>query len=250
VIDVRTNHDLPSHGHITCRRCFPESFNVQTIGNWQIVNDPGAWGSAKPEILLLGFSKGFTQASAYVSARFEDVPFKGMRARLSDALRVIRILAPHEGIDEKFSASESRFAFGSLVRCSLSRRNDKTGRLECTGQVMAKAFREEVAQVIQRCAGAFTVHFPASLRLVLMLGTTDAYVSKCKALIRTLHGDDYSEVNEIGYRTRQVHWAHISHPSPLNGHHADWVEGDVSTKAGRKRLLAEDIVRLSGVTVA
>lgn len=28
------------------------------------MNDPGTWGSADPEVLVLGFSKRFTQANA------------------------------------------------------------------------------------------------------------------------------------------------------------------------------------------
>ena len=62
---------LPSHGHITCRRCFTTDGNTQMIGKWQMVNDPAAWGSASPEILILGFSKGFTQANAFRSGRLD-----------------------------------------------------------------------------------------------------------------------------------------------------------------------------------
>jgi len=50
---------LPVHGPIECRRCFDGSdSHVATLGRWQIVNDPGAWGASVPKILVLGFSKG------------------------------------------------------------------------------------------------------------------------------------------------------------------------------------------------
>jgi hypothetical protein len=100
-----------------------------TIGRWQAVNDPGAWGSSAPKILILGFSKGFTQAGAYRTGKFEDVPFKGMRPRLTEMLQSLGLLSNREAIDTKMLASEKDFAFGSLVRCSLARRGDD-GRLD------------------------------------------------------------------------------------------------------------------------
>jgi hypothetical protein len=236
---------FPKHGRIACRQCFSDNSDTQTLGKWQVVNDPGAWGSCSPEILILGFSKGFTQANAYRAGRFEDIPFKDMRPRLTQVLRAIDIVAASERIDERMVISESRFAFGSLVRCSLARMNERSGRLECTGQVMPKAFVEEISGVVRRCAETFLAHLPASSRLVLMLGTTDAYIKGCKRLIKAIYGKDYAELNEVGYRTGRVYWAHISHPSPLNGYHGAWLKGDASTKSGEKRQRAEEIVRLS-----
>ena len=80
---------LPLHGRITCRKCFTTDREIEEIGLWQAVNDPGAWGSDRPSVLVLGFSKGFTQANAYRRDAFEAIPFKGdvMRARLTAALR-------------------------------------------------------------------------------------------------------------------------------------------------------------------
>lgn len=242
---------FPSHGPITCRRCFDgNAADSQNYGKWKVINDPGAWGSNDPEIVVLGFSKGFTQADAYRTRPFDDVPFKDMRARLTDALRAVRILSPNETVEEKMRASERRIAFGSLVRCSLSRLNDKTGRMECTGQIMPKAFTEDVAPIVRRCATTYLAVFPLRTKLVLMLGTTDAYVQRCKQLMKSLYASQFGEINDIGYRTNQVYWAHLSHPSPLNGHHSDWVRGTPHTKAGNKRVLAEEIVRLSGVIPA
>lgn len=239
---------FPSHGPITCRCCFVGTeADSQMRGKWKVVNDPGAWGSGDPEIVLLGFSKGFTQADAYRTRPFDDVPFRDMRARLTAALQAVHILEQNETVDEKMRASERRIAFGSLVRCSLSRLNDKSGRMECTGQVMPKAFSEEVAPVVRRCAETYLRGLPSRTKLVLMLGTTDEYIRCCKQLIKSLYGDQFRDVNEVGYRTDQVHWVHISHPSRSNGHHSDWVSGTPDTKTGNKRLLAEKVIQSSGV---
>jgi hypothetical protein len=242
---VRSN-TLPCHGRIACRRCFSQDGDTQTIGKWQIVNDPAAWGSANPTVLVLGFSKGFTQANAFRSEQFEDIPFKGMRSRLTEELRLIGVLGAGETVDEKMVDGEREFAFGSLVRCSLSRLDAK-GRLACTGAVMPKAFSEEVSACVERCAETFLGTLPASVRLVLMLGTSDGYVEGCRKLIRALNFGAFSNINSVSYRTGTVVWAHISHPSGLNGHHPTWMAGDRSTKPGLKRVLAMEAIRSIGL---
>src|SRR5690606_20450977 len=103
------------HGRIMCRRCFTNDGDAQTIGKWQMINDPGAWGAAKPKVLILGFSKGSTQATAYRTGRFEDIPFKDMRKRLTEELRLLGIIGATENVDERMVASERDLAFGSLV---------------------------------------------------------------------------------------------------------------------------------------
>lgn len=238
---------FPAHGPIACRRCFTVPEPVLDVGPWRAVNDPGAWGSADPEILVLGFSKGFTQASAARSGRFEDIPFKGMRPRLTEILRTLGVLGPAEQVDARMVAGERRLAFGSLVRCSLSRLNPAKQAHECTGPIMPKAFVErEAAPIVQRCAETYLRDLPPNLTLVLMLGTGDAYIEGCRRTIRALHGREFRDVNEVAYRTGSVTWVHVSHPSGLNGHYAAWMQGDASEKQGRKRLLAMIAVSEAG----
>jgi hypothetical protein len=246
MLDSTKPNTLPPHGRITCRRCFTTDSETQMIGKWQMVNDPAAWGSATPEILILGFSKGFTQAKAFQSGRFENIPFKDMRPRLTEILQLLGVMAATEIVDEKITATETKFAFGSLVRCSLSRINAK-GELGCTGQVMPKAFTEEIASKVRKCSETFLNKLPDSVRLVLMLGTTDSYIDGCRGIIRGLHGAQFSEINVVSYRTGNVVWVHVSHPSGSNGHHKAWVAGDPTTKPGRKQNLALAAIRLSGV---
>ena len=236
---------LPVHGHIACRKCFVDEGSTQMVGKWQMVNDPAAWGSASPKVLILGFSKGFTQAEAFRSGRFEDIPFKKMRPRLTEVLRLLGVLGQSEIVDQKMVASESEIGFGSLVRCSLSRLNAK-GALECTGQVMAKAFVEEISANLKTCARTYLGDLPSSVRLVLLLGTTDSYITGCRTVVRSLYGTRFSDIDDVSYRTGDVVWVHASHPSPLNGHHGPWMAGDPSTKAGRKQTLAKAAVRSSG----
>jgi len=167
-----------------------------------------------------------------------------MRSRLTELLQSIGLLSANEAVDEKMRRDEQVFGFGSLVRCSLARRND-SGRLECTGAVVPKAFVEEIAKVTRACAETFLMHIPSSVRLVLMLGTTDGYIENCKKLIRSIHPATWKEINAVSYRAGGAVFVHVSHPSGLNGHHSKWMAGDVTTPSGMKRKFAEEAVQVA-----
>lgn len=211
---------------------------TEEIGLRQAVNDPGAWGSDRPAVLVLGFSKGFTQADAYRNGAFKAIPFKKMRPRLTEALRRIGLLPETEIVDVKFSATERELAFGSLVRCSLSRLDRRTGKRECTGAVMPKAFTEPVQTVVRRCAETYLTNLPASVRVVVMLGSGDAYIKGCRSLIQSIHGIRFENINEVAYQTPSVVWVHIAHPSGMNGYFNPWMNGSASNPSGNKRLKA------------
>ena len=172
------------------------------------------------------------------------MPFKGMRTRLTETLQALGLMSSCQTVDGKMHANEKEFAFGSLVRCSLARRNGK-GHLECTGAVLPKAFVEEVSVVTRACASNYLTNLPASVRLVLMLGTTDGYVAGCKRLIRSIHPSTWEEINDVSYRASGVVFVHVSHPSGSNGHHTKWMRGDVTTPTGMKRRWAEEGVRIA-----
>ena len=218
---------------------------------WRIVNDPGAWGSQTPEVLVLGFSKGFTQANAYKNKNFDRVPFDGMRPRLTEILQTLGLLGKHEIVDHRMVATEKQMAFGSLVRCSLSRWNEKPKKpkkpgYECTGEVILKAFTEaESAPIVHTCAKTYLSELPPSVRLVVMLGVDDLYIKHCKNLIRTISGKKPVDIKLVSYRTGKIAWVHASHPSPLNGWHTAWVSGPESAKSGAKRTQAQEAVALA-----
>jgi hypothetical protein len=173
-----------------------------------------------------------------------------MRPRLTAALRRIGLLRDSEVVDKKFLAAEREFAFGSLVRCSLSRLNEKTHKRECTGAVMPKAFTEPVQAMVRRCAETYLANLPASVRLVVMLGTGDAYIKGCRELIRSLYGNRLREINDVAYETPSVLWVHITHPSGMNGYFTPWMNGAATDPSGRKLLQAlEALSRLPGPAI-
>ena len=210
-----------------------------------MINDPGAWGSDRPEFLVLGFSKGATQAGIYQQGKFEDIAFAGMRSRLTQALRAMEVLSGDETSDQKISAPDSNVAFGSLIRCSVSRRDEKasvkSGRdvFSCTGPLISKSFTE-IPQVIRTCTSRYLTDLPKSVRIVFFLGNTDKYVESCQTLIQELFPADFVRVNPMAVRANGRVWIHLAHPSGLNGHFKNWLSSDQGS--GTKRIQARQAV--------
>ena len=238
---------LPSHGKVECRACFANTSSEVTTPHpdWRMINDPGAWGSSTPEVLVLGFSKGATQAGIYRTGRFEDIAFAGMRPRLTQALRAMGVLSATETVDQKIADPSSRISFGSLVRCSVSRRDvkasSKTGRdvFACTGPLISKSF-SEIPEVVRTCASKYLQGLPSSVRMVFFLGNTDSYVKSCQALVQSLYPGTFSRVNSMAVKADGRFWIHLAHPSGLNGHFNDWLESEIGS--GAKRIKARSPV--------
>lgn len=239
---------LPKHGRMECRACFygSTSDTAQPHHGWRMINDPGAWGSENPEFLVLGFSKGATQAGIFQQGRFEDIAFAGMRTRLTQALKAINVLSKDENADEKISSPDSNIAFGSLIRCSVSRRDEKSseksGReiFACTGALITKSF-SEIPQVIKTCSSRFLVGLPQSVKAVIFLGNSDKYVEGCQALIKELFPSDFIRVNPMAVQADGRVWVHLAHPSGLNGHFNTWLSADVGS--GIKRIQARHALK-------
>lgn len=231
------SQDFPTHGKIGCQICFPAGQSVITNGLWRARNDPGHWGSSNPRILVLGFSKGKTQADAYANIVFDEVAFDQMRDRLALILQALGLLKSHEDINSKFRPDERDFAFASLVRCSLVRQGSTSGAL------VVRAFEEAQALgFVQTCSTRFLRALPERLRLVLMLGTNDRYIEHARELIRSLH-PGVTQFNPVAYGHLKVLWVHVAHPSRANGHFREWLDGDAeSSKPAWKRELAKQAI--------
>jgi hypothetical protein len=240
---------LPKHGKIACRKCFPGKSDIAIPHpNWRIINDPGNWGSDKPEYLILGFSKGTTQAGIYEHGKFEDVPFAGMRNRLTEALQVIGVLADSESIDQKITDSKSNISLGSLIRCSVSRLDEKASRRKgyrvygCTGPLITKSFRE-IPEVINNCTDKYLSNLPGTVKVIVFLGNGDSYVKSCQDIILSLYPDDYKRINQMAVFANNRLWLHLAHPSGLNGHFNAWLKDNKGP--GLKRREAQEALLIA-----
>jgi hypothetical protein len=146
------------------------------------------------------------------------------------------LMPSDRGIDHLISAEETEFGFASLVRCSLCRMDG--GRCRTSGDVVASAFRSAgTRSIIERCADTYLGRLPGSVKLVVLLGTADVYVSKVTSIFSELFGD-FAPVNEVAFRAGGAMWVFAAHPSPGNGHFQAWVSGEADKAPGRKRVLA------------
>jgi len=235
---------FPKHGKIDCRVCFDNDSNLTSPHcDWKMVNDPGAWGgSENPEFLVLGFSKGATQANFYNNGSFEDVAFKGMRPRLTEALRTVGVLSDIETVDDKIQKPKSNISFGSLIRCSVSRRDPKASIQKkeevysCTGPLIKKSF-SEIPDVINRCTDKYLSNLPESIKVVFLLGNDNGYVKKCRELLKNKFYSDYKEMNSMAVFANKRVWVHLAHPSGMNGHFNNWLIANDGAGIKRKEAI-------------
>jgi hypothetical protein len=235
---------FPKHGKIDCKVCFDNKENVtKPHCDWKMINDPGAWGGGEnPEYLVLGFSKGATQANYYANGSFEKVAFKGMRPRLTQALRAIGVLSTSETVDDKIENPNSNIAFGSLIRCSVSRLDKKATEKKgievysCTGPLIKKSFKE-IPNILTQCTENFISDLPRSIKIVFLLGNDSGYVKSCQNLLKNKFSVDYVVINAMTVRADNRVWIHIAHPSGLNGHFGKWLVGDEGSGIKRKEAI-------------
>ena len=241
---------FPAHGRISCSLCFPSPGKTVSTRSWQFRNDPTHFGSANPKVLVLGFSKGPTQVKAYDNGPFEEVAFAGSRERLKKILLTLGLLHEDENIDLKFREEEEEFAFASLIRCSVARIDEKTLKVVAGSPMILKAFQEpEPKRLITNCAKQFLVLLPERLRLIVMLGVQDGYISECRKLMNELHQGQIKSINPVAYANSQVVFVHATHPSRQNGWIDKWISCPAATSPlGQKRELAKEAVsRIPGL---
>lgn len=226
---------LPRHGKIDCRECFTDHEEVMHPHDaWRMVNNPGAWGSAEPEVLVLGFSKGATQVDLYEKSLFEDVAFGGpARKRLTKILQDCGVIKPEITATSLISNPNSSIAFGSLVRCSLSRlstseESPNNSKYISSGNLILKSFKE-IPDILSTCSKKFLTQLPPSLNIIVLLGINKSYIKKCRDLVDTITVDSVEEYDWNAYTVDNRLWIHLPHPSPANGSLFKWLAHNSNT---------------------
>lgn len=256
---------LPSHDRVDCTRCFQSanttSFDVTKRtcpeGKWRITSNPLAWGSTEPEIVVLGFSKGPTQAGALANTRHDAIAYKGSRTAVGKILAHIGVVPePADGryremVDRLIEDRNGRFHFGSLVRCTVERYDEKARAWKGSGggmldKFMASGFGNEVAT---NCTSRFLASLPARTRLVVMfgLGTKLNYVRATRKLLEAARPGKWRTLNEVAYCDERVTFVHVEHFASQGALIPNWLGENTHPRSeyGRK---ARDAVRaaLSG----
>jgi hypothetical protein len=219
------------HGPTPCRKCFPRGTGESVLlGTLKLHNNPGYYGSSNPQVLVLGFSKGTNQMRASPRGGLDHVAFSGARPTLKRILQALGLIDRTADMDRLLTGAESVFGFASLVRCSLQ--DASTGS---SGDLPRRVFKERLAlPVAKACANEFLAPLPPSVKVVVLLGTSDQYIKNTMRVIGGLYRD-FAEVNSVAFTAGGALWVYATHPSGENRHLNEWLNDPPTTTAGRKR---------------
>jgi len=252
---------LPRHGRVSCSRCHTESapaFDVATRpeGEWRITANPLAWGSTTPEVVVLGFSKGPTQAGALASTPHDDIAYKGSRLNVGKILAHVGLIpaAPpdrlKQQVDRLIADNDGRFHFASLIRCTVERHDRKAGTWKGSGggmldKFIASPFGKSVAS---NCTTAFLRDLPQETRLIVMfgLGTGMNYVASAYALLRHARPGAWKMINAVAYTDGRITVVHVEHFAAQGALIPNWL-GERDHPRSRLGLLSKAAVQASGV---
>jgi hypothetical protein len=198
------------HGWLECRACFAEvslAEKVLNVDGYRLVNDPGYWGAADPVVLVLGQSKGRTQWRA-AARDFDAVAFAGIRDRLRAVLDRVGVPTGKGDFDDRFTAAETYLGFASVVRCSLSTHDGRS-----SPSPVAQAMRSSADRWVRMCMERWLTDLNPRLRLVILLGLTNAYVAAVISRIRALHPQTFRQENATTVHAAGVVWTFVQHPS-------------------------------------
>lgn len=247
---------LPQHGRISCNRCHQgcsPTFDItrRQQGSWRITANPLSWGSKEPEVIILGFSKGPTQAGALASQPHDQIAYRGSRRNVGKILAHVGLLpaAPADQlkaeVDRLLTLQGGRFHFGSLIRCTVERMDEASGQWKGSGggmldRFMADPFGQEVAL---NCANQYLGSLPAVTRLIVMfgLGTNLNYVRAARGLIGKARETNFRTVNDVAYTDGQITVVHVEHFAAQGALIPNWL-GENTHKRARLGLQARDAV--------
>ena len=128
---------------------------------------PLAWENQRPEVLVLGFSKGPSQAGELGRLPHNDIPYRKGRKQVGKIFAHVGLLSKASPDDLKKMVEKAiadpagRFGWGSLVRCTVERFDAKdqvwVGSGWMIDQFMSTDFGQEISQT---CATRFLRNLP------------------------------------------------------------------------------------------
>lgn len=247
---------LPAAGRIPCTACHrgqPFQFDRTrtTEGSWRITNNPLAWGSSEPEVVVLGFSKGPTQAGALASKPHNQIAYKAGRGNLAKILHHIGLLSAPDSrlVDQAIADPAGRFHFGSLIRCTVEQHDPRKGWSGTGGGMLDKFVATPFGrEVLTNCSTRFLAALPNRTRLVVMLGmgSKQNYIRSCQGAFAAARPGRWLTLNEVAYTDGHITVVHTEHFAAQGALIPNWLSGNGHPR-GRFGLLAQEAVRAAGV---
>ena len=248
---------LPEHGRISCPLCHLNQTIVfdstrRSDGNWRITANPLAWGNPDAEVVVLGFSKGPTQAGALASTAHDQIAFKGSRLAVGKILAHIGLIPRQEPdalkrtVDHLIADRTGRFHFGSLIRCTVERL-DRDGTWKGSGggmldKFVAAPFGQEVAR---KCATRFLGVISPSTKVVVMfgLGSKGNYINESRKLFQQSQPGRWTMFNEISYTDGKLMVVHVEHFASQGALLPNWL-GEKPHERARLGVLAREATQI------
>lgn len=247
---------LPEHGRVKCTACFSSPHvefdkTKQTEGNWRITANPLAWGNPEAEIVVLGFSKGPTQAGALEHSPHNEIAYKGSRLNVGKILAHIGLLERtsdehlKKDVDAAIADITGRFHFGSLIKCTVEQFDVKNKKWKGSGGGMLDKFvaTEFGKKVSLQCSANFLSQLPHQTKLIIMfgMGTKQNYVREAYKLFRNAKPGNWRWLNDISYTDDNVTVVHVEHFASQGPLIPNWL-GENNHERGRLGIMAKEIV--------
>lgn len=191
---------LPCSGRIDCALChsnpvvFDDTREADETGEWRLIANPLAWGNERPEVLVLGFSKGPSQAGELGRLPHDEIPYRKGRLNVGKILTHVGLLPTartgemKQMVDRAIADPHGRFGWGSLIRCTVERfdaeRRAWVGSGGMIDQFMATRFGKQISS---NCAARFLGGLPRETKLIIMfgLGARMGYVATARRAIES-----------------------------------------------------------------
>jgi hypothetical protein len=250
---------LPSHGRIACSLChrnkpfvFDETRTESEQKDWRITANPLAWGNQRPEVLVLGFSKGPSQANKHTRLKHNDIPYRKGRPAVAKILAHVGLLpsAPQKElermVEHAIADRNGRFGWGSLIRCTVERfaaekgqNGDWVASSKMIDPFMATDFGQKISTA---CATRFLRELPIETKLVIMFGrgAKNSYVMTARKTLEKARPGIWREVNEIAYTDGAITVVHVEHFASQGAHIPNWL--GKNENLGRLGVMARDAV--------
>jgi hypothetical protein len=224
------------YGPILCTKCRalfknhtqPDNFEVWGDGERiRLINNPCSWGSSDPKVIILGFSKGDTQNKELERfnngiAAFDKVPFQGMRDRLACLLNKLGLLDCNTAIDDIFLDVEPIFQSGSIIRCSISVR-DEDGKYSFKMKDILS--NPDVKKIMWNCIRTHLGQLKIGT-ILLLLGLDEDYINECKNVFDAIHSNvQFTSLNT--YSNNEILCLHITHLTRVitDNQFQNWLNG-------------------------
>ncbi len=241
-----TAGSLPCHGRIDCTLChgsapvFNKTQTTSVDDAWRITANPMAWGNPRPEVLVLGFSKGPNQIADIEARPHDEVAFRGGRANVGKILAHVGLIPPGDNedlraaVDDAISDTSGRFGWGSLIRCTVERHNPETEKWVATSQMIDPFMKSQFgSQVTAQCSSHFLGNLPVETRLIVMfgLGTKLGYVASARKAVEAARQGPWKDINDIAYGDGRITVVHVEHFKAQGPLISQWLGKDNHSRA-------------------